>query len=103
MSRVRAVVLRFFLIGYGVGVLAGLGTGFVFGPGAGWLVAWLGGGCLGLVLAFVWYWRAQRRQTSLAEMLAAWDRDTSEERLAADLRAEAAQAARAEKGPRKTA
>ena len=100
------VALRFLVIGYGVGALAGLAAGAVFGTAAGWLVAWLGGGLLGLGLAYGWYLRdKRRRQPGLTEMLAAWDRDTSEERLAADLRAEAAARAQAaqDDNPRKTA
>lgn len=82
------MALRFLLIGYGIGILAGLGAGFVFGGAAGWLVAWLGGGCLSLALVYAWYRKEQRKQAGLTEMLAAWDRDADEERLAADLRAE---------------
>ena len=84
------MALRFLLIGYGIGVLAGLGAGFIFGATAGWLVAWLGGSGLSLALIYTWYQKDKKKQVDLVETLIAWDRDADEERLAADLRTEQA-------------
>ncbi len=84
------VALRFFIFGYGAGVLAGLGTGIVYGSLAGWLMAWLGGSGFSLLLAYLWYRSDQVARLTGSEDpdLITWDRDFSTELLAADQRAD---------------
>ena len=82
------VALRFFIFGYGAGVLAGLGTGIVYGSFAGWLMVWLGGSGFSLLLAYLWHRSDQVARLTGSEDpdLITWDRDFSTELLAADLR-----------------
>ncbi|MEM1159749.1 MAG: hypothetical protein AAGJ28_02350 [Pseudomonadota bacterium] len=83
--------LRFFIFGYGAGVLAGIGTGAIYGSLVGWLMAWLGGSCFSLLLALLWYRSDQAARLAGLDHpnLVAWDRDLSEEMLASDQRTDA--------------
>lgn len=47
--------LRFLLAGYGIAILAGIFAGAQFGSLAGWLVAWIGGAGLSVLLAYAWF------------------------------------------------
>lgn len=49
--------VRFLTYGYLALAVIGVIAGNIFGSLVGWLMFWLGGGVLGLVMAYVWYLR----------------------------------------------